>query len=117
MSIDKYLSRNYNLRNYNCAHFACDVFEDETGKDLRPILTGLLKPAKERFASFKDLKKMVRLDSPQSPCIVLFQNTGDVPHVGVYIRGKVLHISDSGVRFEYIENAGLFFNTIRFYTC
>ncbi|QZA70464.1 minor tail protein [Erwinia phage AH03] len=117
MSVDKYLARSYHLRNYNCAHFACDVFEDETGKDLRGILTGLLKPAAERVASFKDLRRMIKLNEPVSPCIVLYHNPGDVPHVGVYLRGKVLHITHEGVRFEYIKQAGLFFKITRFYTC
>lgn len=117
MSVDTYLNRRYNLKSYNCVHFACEVYKNETGKAIDEIFYGLLLNRAERFADFRALRKMKRHTEPVSPCIVLFQAPKTEPHVGVYIRGRVLHIQPDGVKFEELSVAGSFFSRMSFYTC
>ena len=79
---------------YNCAHFAGDVWEHETGEDIRPILTGFLAVRRERRITSSLHRDFIRIENPVSPCIVLFRHPEAKvdPHVGVYLRGKVLHL-------------------------
>lgn len=117
MSVDKYLDKKYNLKNYNCVHFACDVYFSETGKNIHEIFYGLLLSKADRFVNMSSLKKMKKHKAPVSPCIVLFQARKCEPHVGVFIRGRVLHITPEGVKFEELSQAGYFFTKASFYSC
>lgn len=117
MSIDKYLDKRYNLKTYNCVHFACDVYREETGNDIHEIFYGLLLSRAERFADFRKLRKMIKHSEPVSPCIVLFQAPKTEPHVGVFIRGRVLHIQPDGVKFEELSTTSTFYSKVGFYTC
>lgn len=116
--IDKYYGRKYDSQTYNCGHFVRDVWQDLTGRDISGPLTGFLAGPGERRAILTDLRAFERLATPQSPSIVLFQGFRVAPHVGVYLRGKVLHISkEYGVRFDRIEFAGAGAKKTSFYTC
>ncbi len=115
---DKYFGRKYDAKNYNCAHFVCDVWQDETGKDIRQAMGGFLAGRGDRRAILADLRAFKRLQAPQSPCIALFQSPRQAPHVGIFLRGRVLHISkEQGVRFDRMEYAALGAKKIGFYTC
>lgn len=118
MSIDRFLDKKYDKRNYNCAHLVCDVWQAETGIDLTIYLQGCLTGIKDRFLTRKDLTTFKRIDKPISPCLVLMNPVGNrEPHVGVFLRGKVAHITEAGVRYQRLELATLGFKTVRFYTC
>lgn len=112
-----YLDRRYNLKTYNCVHFACDVFEDFTGSNIKEIFQGLLLCKAQRVADLKSLRKMIKSKVPVSPCIVLLQAHKTEPHVGVYIRGRVLHIQPSGVRYEELSVVSALYKKVSFYTC
>jgi hypothetical protein len=115
VSVDVYFGRQYDRKNYNCLHFVSDVWLESTGVDIRDKLANLFNPnrvpSKENFKAFK------RLDKPESPCIVLMSRRFSDPHVGVYIRGRVLHICELGVEFQPIEIVTFGFHTVRFYSC
>lgn len=117
MSVDKYLDRRYNLKTYNCVHFACDVYENETGKNIHELFYGLLLARAERFADFRKLRKLTKHKEPVSPCIVLFQAPKTEPHVGIFIRDRVLHIQPDGVKFEELSVTSAFYSKVSFYTC
>lgn len=115
MSVDKYLNKVYDKRAYNCAHFVAEVWSDMFDYDLSIALTGFMRPRKERHVSIKDLRCFKRIDAPESPCIVLLQNYKEPPHVGIYLRGRVLHIQQSGVNFELLETVSVPFKKVSFY--
>lgn len=115
MSIDKFFFRKYDKNKYNCAHFVCEVWLEETGEDLSEKLTGALLPKKERNIPISARHNFTKLDSPESPCLVIFQSKGVSPHIGIYLRGKVLHIKESGVEYQPIEVVGVNFKKIGFY--
>jgi len=118
MSVDKYFSRSYDKASYNCAHLVKEVWLDLTGNDIDYALNGFLRAPKERFVSKSERRNLKRLDSPQSPCIVLFQSPRVPPHVGIFLRGRVLHITENrGVRFDRLNDITLGVSKITFLTC
>lgn len=97
MSVNHYFGRRYDDEKYNCLHFTRDVWKDLTGEDLEEKLAGLLGPTRQvRPSHFKAFR---RLAKPESPCIMYMTQLGRDPHVGVYLRGSILHIKSTGVEF------------------
>lgn len=117
MSLDSFFDRRYNRQTYNCAHFVCDVWRSLTGRDIGTELEGFLKPPKERWTDPALRRKFRKLEKPESPCLVVMQRLRSVPHVGVYVRGKVIHLHESGVEFLPLEVATRGFNKLGFYAC
>lgn len=100
---------------YNCAHFVCDLWQVETGEDIRHSFEGLLMPAEARRADLRVKACFNRVRRPVSPCIVLLRRARATPHVGVYVRGRVTHLADSGPIRQPLEVASLGYKSVRFY--
>lgn len=116
MSVDKYLHLTYDKRAFNCAHFVALVWLELTGQDIGPNVAGLARPRAERHVSIAPLRTFKRLQQPTSPCIVMLNRPRTEPHIGVYLRGKVLHITQSGVAFDFVEVAASGFKDVRYYS-
>ena len=121
MSVDKFLDRQ-KRKGYDCLNFAYEVWADLTGKDLSGVLDGFLSEASKERATgaplrVRHLRRFRVLSSPCSPCLVLMQRPGQVPHLGVFIRGRVLHLLSAGVEFQPVEIAARGFKSYRFITC
>lgn len=118
MSIDKYFNRRYHVANYNCAHLVCEVWAELRGPEMAELLGGFLCRPTNRVARLSDLKRFKVLEKPEPLCVVFMQAPKAMTHVGVWIRGKVLHIlSDKGVQYQPLEVASIGFSKIRFITC
>ena len=117
MSLDSFFEKRYNRQTYNCAHFVCDVWKSLTGQDIGTELEGFLRPPKERRTDPALRHKFRKLKQPESPCLVLMQRPRSVPHAGVFVRGKVIHLHESGVEFLPLEVATRGFNKLGFYKC
>lgn len=115
MSIDQFLDRRYNRRFYHCGHLLCEAWEAETGEPLREALAGFLLAPEERRASWSLLRSLRPLTGPASPAIVLMRRPRSPCHVGMFIRGKVLHIRETGVAYQPLSLARLGFPLIGFY--
>lgn len=104
-------------RTYNCAHYAAEVWAAETGEDITPALTGFLAPRHDRQATPLTRKRFVRLQEPKTPCIVLFRRPRAEPHVGVYLRGAVLHLEAKMPKRDLIADivAANGFKTVTYY--
>lgn len=116
-SVDKYLDRTYHRRDYNCGHFVADVWRDLTGVDISAAVCGLWAPTGQGRASLKQLRAFKRLREPVSPCIALLSPPRGQTHVGIYLRGRILHINPPGVSFDLLEVATLGFAHTRYYEC
>lgn len=117
MTTDEFLTRRYHKRDYNCAHLVVEVFERLQGAEVAQVLRGYLCAPSERRNSKNDLRRAVVLPKPITPCVVLMQRKRET-HVGVWWRGKVLHIlEDRGVQYVPLEVASLGFPKVRFFTC
>lgn len=118
MSIDKYFGRRYNRSKYNCAHFVCEVWADLKGNQLADALREMLCPPSARRVVLSDLRAVRFLKSPEDPCVVYMTSRLNAPHVGIWIRGKVLHIVDNqGVQYQPLDVASLGFKRVRFLAC
>lgn len=115
MSLDQFLDRQYDKANYNCAHLVCDAWEAETGQPLRDVLAGFLVPPGARQVDWSKRHALRPLRAPESPCIVLMRRPRQSAHVGLFVRGKVLHITESGVALQRLSIATLGFSIVGFY--
>lgn len=105
-SVDRWFhSEPYDSTNYNCAHFATKVWHDITGHDIS-LFTGV--------PQLEHRRRFVKLPAPVSPCIC-FGHTRVAPHIGIYIRGKVLHFCREGVMYEDLSRFGYLIKKVRFY--
>jgi hypothetical protein len=102
-SVDRYLDRTYDRRNYHCWHLIAEAWRDLTGEELELSQTGRHGPGFER------------VDQPTNPCIVMMIQGGKVPHAGLYRNGRVLHIRQTGARFERLADATRGFAEVRYY--
>lgn len=116
ISVDGYLGRRYDRTEYNCLHFARDVWRDLTGVDITTRLEGLLSP-QNRHPTRRHLRNFQLLQAPRDPCLVLMVRHRAAPHLGVYLRGRVLHIHDLGVEFLPVDVASRGFQNVRYYAC
>lgn len=117
MSVDKLLGKTYNRDAYNCVHFLVDAWRHLVGQDLSARLAGFLRPAAARGVVAPARHDFARLDAPCSPCIVLMHRPRSAPHVGMYYRGRVLHIHEHGVEYQPIDVASRGFTKLRYYKC
>ena len=100
---------------YNCAHFVSDAWLQETGQVIDHLMRGFLAPAAERVVTPNLANSMVRLERPRSPCIVLFRRRVGSPHVGMFVRGRVFHLTDSGPIRQALDIAQVGYYKTRFY--
>jgi hypothetical protein len=75
-TVDAYLLRRFDMKSYNCWHLAKDAWYDLTD---------------ERIQS-RDIDNFVKLEFPKSPCLYLMRKPDVVPHVGIFYKGRVLHL-------------------------
>lgn len=115
MTIDHFFNREYDGGKYNCAHFVAEVWQSLTGVDIRGQLDGFLLPPGKRFVKSGIRRRFIRLEKPKDLCIVLMYRVKGSTHIGVFIRGRVLHIQRVGVSFHPVEIATMGYKTFRFY--
>ncbi len=117
-SIDPLLDRKFDRNHYQCAHFVTEAWKYLVGGDLQPALCGLLRPVKDKVVDPTQIRNhMERLRKPVSPCVVFFFKHGISPHVGLYWKKRVLHLTEAGVRYHDIDIAGIGFTGKMFYKC
>lgn len=112
--IDNYLDRTPG-RAYNCLDFVREVWLGMTGRDVTERLTGLVGAFSQRKPNLSGVKEFRRLNVPEDPCFVVMQRFRCVPHVGIWMKGRVLHLTNRGVQFQPLQVAQAYFTSIRFY--
>lgn len=114
-SIDSFFHKKYNKDTYNCAHFASEVWEAICEESISKKLGELLLPFDQRTTKNSIRHSFKKLKVPESPCLVLMQRHRCNAHVGIYLRGKVLHIQEKGVEFLPLDIVTMGFDKIGFY--
>lgn len=110
------MCKRFDIRYYNCWHLVQDVWATLTGVDL-----GLPTLDKHTVAECGGVvsdwvgTRYEQIEKPVSPCIVLFQKDKYRPHVGVFFRGKVIHIKIQGTRYQSVRLAALGFDSVRYF--
>ena len=101
-TIDSFLSKEFS-KEYNCWHFAKDVWLQLKGQTLE------VSTVQQAQVSY------VELPAPRSPCLVLMEAIGHVPHIGVFLNGKVLHLKQNGAWYQPLSVASIGFHSTTFY--
>lgn len=115
-AVENFLLKEYDKRNYNCWHFACDVWSALTGQVLSPAKVDSCIPTTqlhERALSIAG--NFVTLQQPQSPCFVLMLRKRLEPHVGVYIRGNILHLNERGAFYAPADSVTAIYPTVTYH--
>jgi hypothetical protein len=108
-SIDKYFGAVYNRKTFNCLHFTAKVWASETSHTFQGIYDFL-----NGKCALSTARRFKKLDKPISPCIVVFKGGLEL-HIGVYLRGKVLHICPDGVQYQPLDLVSIGFTETKFY--
>lgn len=114
-SVDSYLDRKLDANTYNCLHLSRDIWLELTGEDIAIRLSGLMGLLGEKRLRSATVRAFRRLATPVSPCIAIMQLPRQQPHMGVYLRGKILHFQNHGVEFMPPEIAMRGFKTVKYY--
>jgi hypothetical protein len=117
VAIDQFFGKKYCPKNYNCAHFVCDVLAVLKSPEMGDVLRGFLCAKKHRKVLKDDLSKIILLDKPIDLCVVLMQRPKAATHVGIYVQGRVLHLSQQSVQCQPLDVVALGFKKVRFFTC
>jgi hypothetical protein len=115
-SIDLYLDRMPKC-DYNCMDFIREVWLGLFGENVKDKLDLLCAGvySDKGVLKFMALKGFTKLVKPQSPCFVVMQRTKISPHVGIYYKGRLLHLRDNGVEYQPLDVAKRYFTKIGFY--
>lgn len=116
-SVDKYLSYKFKPNEFTCSDFARLIWLDLTGKDIAVALQGLLQAHDGRGLRREHVRFFRELAAPISPCLVVMQKPRAPVHIGVYLRGNVLHLPESGPEFQPPYVAARAHSSFRFITC
>ena len=113
MSIDFLLGRVYDRKTYNCLHFAADAWEHLTGdRRLREVKEDEL--AAGRLSAL--FRSMHKITGPSVlPSIALMETLQGEAHIAVCVRGRLLHINESGASFFPVEAQTALYRNMRFY--
>lgn len=116
--VENYLSKQHSMIRYNCWDFIREVWLELMNEDIgfRTPKGASREDMKYKFA--REEVEFERINKPQDPCIVLFTRKTALPHVGVYVKGKVLHLPEHNTgKHEPLSIAALGFKETRFYLC
>lgn len=100
MNINEFFSRKYDATFYNCGHFVIEVWEFLTGEDISLCATSFQTRNIKDYRDYHIQRQ--RIKKPNDPCLVVMRSVDAVPHVGIFVEGRVLHIGEDGVRFDRI---------------
>lgn len=118
MNIELFFFKEYDNSTYNCCHFVQDVWEHLTGIDISLNMTGFTKDKKNRNVTLSHMKIYKECKFPKNPSIVYMQHRSLPPHVGIYINGKILHITEkNNVQYTPLSVAAMGFSKIRYFVC
>lgn len=119
-STDPYMGKRYIKDVYNCFDFAREVWLGITGEDIKDRLEILRNAIPDRKALARDIRSFRKLLEPEDPCLVMLKSPRTRPHIGVYLRGKLLHLATPsfvqlGVMFERLDTVTWRFKKVAFY--
>lgn len=112
--IDDFLAR-VPSKLYNCFDFVRDVRKADTGVDIGDRLQLLRGAFSDRKATVSGLRGWPRLAVPVDGCFVVMQRKRTTPHIGVWVRGKVLHLGFTGAEHTALKNVARRFTKVVYF--
>lgn len=115
-SIDPLLNRKFDRDNYHCVHFLIDAGTHLFDYDFSHCFLGLTGSLNNTLSPSKaGMSKGELTDKPSDGSIMLALTLDNKHHVGLYYCGRVLHLSESGPRFETLRSIKRQYKKVRFY--
>ena len=99
---------------YTCIDFTYELWLKEYNIDLKSMIHGFITGA---ALNRRMLRMFKHISKPVDPCLAVFQPTRGSSHIGTYVRGRIIHITRSGVQFQPIETILPQFKSVKFYSC
>lgn len=109
------MEKRFDLESFNCWDYVRERWLSLTGRDLGrrtpQVITkeALLGRFRDGAAEFTEIAR------PEGPCIVLMEQRSAVPHVGVYVRGKVEQLRAGGVSRLPLRAAIAGYQNVRYF--
>lgn len=116
VSVDKYLGMIFDLRSYNCFDLVRELWGELTGVDLGKQTPYELDDAALTIRTEQVAARLRELSAPRDPCIVLMRRGRIAPHVGVFYKGRVLHINSRGAEYGELHHVTACWTKINYYT-
>ena len=110
--LSPFYAKRFHPQNYNCGHFVFEVYLKLTGKNLQGITSSLMVKDYSRFKTEK--KKLTKIETPDKLCVAVTSRKSNELHAGVYMDGKILHLTEKGV---FLDDPAAFGKngTLRYY--
>jgi hypothetical protein len=115
ISIEKYLDKKFDSSSYNCFNFVRDVWLELTGIDLGDQTPAEAGVEEYNRRALTVANTLTALDGPECPSIVLLQRARLEPHIGVYHKGKVLHLTKRGAYYMALDQVTPGYPKVSFY--
>ena len=103
--VDDFLTRRRGP-DYNCLDLTCEVWRSETGEDISEILgSDLTQIGRHLGVRNSGARRFRKIASPISPCLVVMHGQRGAFHIGVFLRGRVLHLRSDTPEWMEVEVA------------
>lgn len=112
--VDDFLDRRRVPGVYDCLDFTVEVWRAETGEDLTGRLHSLVGAGKASRQIGEAARRFRKLAKPADPCLVVMHGLCGDLHIGVYLRGRVLHLL-ARPEFMAVDVASRGFSKVSFY--
>ncbi len=116
MSLDEFLDRQQSPK-YWCGDLAREIWLKLTGRDVQSALGDLLAADAVGMLRPRHVRALAAIPEPVDPCLVIMRKPRAALHMGVFVGGKVMHLTTRGVEYLSLELASRSFQSLRFYVC
>jgi len=119
ISVDKYLSKRFDPELYNCWDFTREAWLELTGKDInsiiQPVKRKWLNKGKLSLYETDVITQVDVLDGPKNPCLVYMERKNSTPHMGIFLKNKMLSLDESGASFKSLDLATMFYHKVSYF--
>lgn len=106
--LDRIPSRTYKCRDF-CREVWLSAFDEDMADRMPLFLTG------SGNITLNELRSLTLLVKPENPCFVLYQRKHVIPHIGIYVRGGILHLRDDGAAYDSVAYVERRFSKVSYY--
>lgn len=115
-SIDPLLNRQFDRDNYHCVHLLIDAGKHLFDYDFSHCFLGLTGSLDDTLIPTKEgMGQGDLVAAPRDGTIILMMTLDNRHHVGLYYCRRILHLSESGPRFETLRSIKRQYKKVRFY--
>ena len=115
-SIDPLLNRVHDAEHYPCVHFVIESGRYLFDYDFTRCFLGMTGALGGQVETSRHtVSNSDRAQVPSDGTVVLMTNLMGGLHVGLYYCGHVLHLSESGARYQSLRSLSKLHKRIRFY--